>query len=49
MTVSLKFTKVDVHYIETLVYATEVQKRFVKSEKKRSYMIKLLALDTAET
>ena len=27
-------TKVDVDYIETLVYATEAQKRFVKGEKK---------------
>ena len=34
VTVSVKFTKVDFHYIETLLYASEAQKRFEKSEKK---------------
>ena len=34
VTVSVKFTKVDFHYIETLLYASEAQERFEKSEKK---------------
>ena len=49
VTGSVKFTKLDVHCIETLVYATEAQKRFEKIEKKmRWYVITLLTLDTAE-